>query len=424
MVATCGGFMVGSRLAPTLTAKLERFMQPTCQWVSLHLPMLFGPALVMLPTLDLGEENPVWKLLGVIVIGWAGSFVSTAYISRGATWVFGKIQRGNMGAHKGVDLPSIDGVSWMRGTIPFWILLGIAGAPMAYQNPTHPADAFCFTLGLTGGGFALGYLLPSVVRVLLPPLGVSMLTTWIGVEVLAELRDTTQNEILRKAYIPADSSGPKSSWIEGGVLFCRTTFQSGKCLLRLLDASLIIAGIQTYQFLPVIRASAVPLVFTIACAAPINLILMASLSRAAELDRNTAVASLTRGVTTAMALPINKMMSVEADSACDYLPVLTAAFSTCCGLLGAIVIPSLLPVVGIASEAQAAARGLAAGASAHGLGASVFASSDPKAFVFGVVTFGLVGAWSAVLLLEGSPVRSIVFDMLPPPQSTSGSPAS
>mmetsp|Transcript_36598 Transcript_36598/g.58708 ORF Transcript_36598/g.58708 Transcript_36598/m.58708 type:complete len:161 (-) Transcript_36598:66-548(-) len=148
------------------------------------------------------------------------------------------------------------------------------------------------------------------------------------------------------------------------------------------------------------------------CAAAVNLVLMAALAQSASLDRDTAVALLTRGVTTAMAMPINQMMSSEVR--CAHLPVLTAGICTSCGLFGAIVSPFLIKLMRITSPSQSALRGISAGSSAHGLGAAIFAGSDPRAFVYGVVTFGMVGAWSAMLLSESSPFKEVVVALLPP----------
>eukprot|EP00466_Bigelowiella_natans_P006330 jgi/Bigna1/79107/fgenesh1_pg.59_\ len=117
-----------------------------------------------------------------------------------------------------------------------------------------------------------------------------------------------------------------------------------------------------------------------------------------------------------MAMPINQMMSSEVR--CAHLPalrlyaspspfhqVLTAGICTSCGLFGAIVSPFLIKLMRITSPSQSALRGISAGSSAHGLGAAIFAGSDPRAFVYGVVTFGMVGAWSAMLLSESSPFK-------------------
>eukprot|EP00466_Bigelowiella_natans_P006329 jgi/Bigna1/79106/fgenesh1_pg.59_\ len=201
------GMVVSSRIAPSATKSLERFLAPTLQFVSLHLAMLFGPALVMLPTIDFGGGDEgegggrgggakAMRLMAVIALGFGGSFVSTVFISR----FFLYISR------------SINGRRWMETTLPYWCLLGALGFPMAARNPTDAVACFPYLLALTGGGFSAGFLLPTILRVFLPPVATCMVATWAGVAVLSGVDGkTSETKILTNAYLPARAKESRES---------------------------------------------------------------------------------------------------------------------------------------------------------------------------------------------------------------------
>jgi len=441
MMLTCGGFVVCTRLSPTTADRLLKFFQPSINWVSLHLSMLFAPALVMLPTLDLvgndkrsggagdscdssGSNNSDtgFRLLSVVAVGWAGSYLSTIGLCRAVFAISKRLSASGAAAIVGkttvasAKIPATpDARAWMTSAVPLWAALAAIGAPSAFSQPENPEAAFGFLLGLTGLGYSLGFFVPVAIRRFFPPVTFCMALTWGGANLLASANSISYKDVLTKAYNTKEKNENgehRTEGISGLSRILGLEIGAGGCVLKLLDASLLIAGIQAFQFLPLIRSRIIALSGVTFAAAGLNLVGMAAFASLADIRRDYAVASLTRGVTTAMALPINKMLSHGIH--CEERPAVTAGVSTTCGLLGAILIPPLAGLVGIGSTSGfAATRGIAAGASAHGLGAAVYAGNDPRAFVFGVVSFGLVGAWSAMLLLDRSPLRPVILACLP-----------
>mmetsp|Transcript_87019 Transcript_87019/g.193597 ORF Transcript_87019/g.193597 Transcript_87019/m.193597 type:complete len:113 (+) Transcript_87019:1-339(+) len=62
-----------------------------------------------------------------------------------------------------------------------------------------------------------------------------------------------------------------------------------------------------------------------------------------------------------------------------------------------------------APEAQAVARGLATGTSAHALGSATFAAAEPEAFVWGILAMAVSGVASAAWICACPPVRELTL---------------
>jgi putative effector of murein hydrolase len=121
-----------------------------------------------------------------------------------------------------------------------------------------------------------------------------------------------------------------------------------------------------------------------------SLFATAGLSRLAGLDTTIARSLFARSITVPLALPITEAMGGIAS--------VTAVLVCATGLLGAALGQAFMTAMGHEKNDEIL-RGVAQAASAHGLGTSALAESEPEALPFAAVTIAAMGTISNLLLM-------------------------
>ncbi|ARA93251.1 hypothetical protein AWN76_008810 [Rhodothermaceae bacterium RA] len=172
---------------------------------------------------------------------------------------------------------------------------------------------------------------------------------------------------------------------------------AGDLLMALLDPAVAALGVLLYRQRALLRACAAPLLGTLAVAAPLALATAALGAGLLGLSADYARAVIPRSVTTPIAIPIAEMLGAH--------PGITAAIVVLTGVLGAVFGPPVLDALGVRGPV---ARGLAIGASAHGIGTAALVAEDPPAAAVSGVAFALMAALSA-LAVGLPPVRDLLL---------------
>ena len=163
---------------------------------------------------------------------------------------------------------------------------------------------------------------------------------------------------------------------------------TGAILLSLVPASIVSCALKVSANRRALARAAAPLAAGLLTAVPLGMAVGALLARAFGLSEPLALASLSKNITSGLAVVI--AAKLEAPTA------LAAAACVISGTLGLSVLPPLLTALGIHSPA---ARGIASGGSSHGAGtAGLAALGERDASAFSAATFAIGGALAVALV--------------------------
>ena len=155
--------------------------------------------------------------------------------------------------------------------------------------------------------------------------------------------------------------------------------------MAFLAPAVVALGVLLYRKRALLRAYGVEVTLTLTAAAPLALFSSALLARLFGIGTALALATLPRSVTTPVAIPIAELLEAN--------PGITAALVIITGVLGAVFGRPLLDTMGVR---QPVARGLAVGASAHGIGTAALVEREPSAAAISGIAFALMAAFSAL----------------------------
>lgn len=162
---------------------------------------------------------------------------------------------------------------------------------------------------------------------------------------------------------------------------------AGALLMSMLVVVVLCDGMRVYLQRSVVQRHGLEILGTVLAAALFSMFATAKLAVMAGLGPQVARSLVPRSVTAPLALPM-------ADNL-GGIPSLAAASVCFTGLLGAAFGQVLMSRLGLQDEIS---RGVAQASSAHGLGASAMAATEPQALPFCAVTIAAMGTVSNVLL--------------------------
>ena len=151
----------------------------------------------------------------------------------------------------------------------------------------------------------------------------------------------------------------------------------------LLDPAVIALGFLLYEKYALLWAYTREMALALIPASVLSLFSSALGARLLHISREYALSLLPRSVTTPVAIPIAELLGAN--------PGLTAALVVITGVLGAVF---GIPVLDALKIDAPAARGIAIGASSHGIGTAALITEDPAAAAFSGVAFALMAAFS------------------------------
>jgi putative effector of murein hydrolase len=157
--------------------------------------------------------------------------------------------------------------------------------------------------------------------------------------------------------------------------------------MSMLSVVVLCDGMRVFLQRQVVRRHAVEICSAVLASSVFSLVYTAKLAASLGLSGEIGRSLLPRSITVALALPISQTLGgVES---------LTAAMVCATGLTGAALGQLVLGMLRVRDEIS---RGVAQASSAHGLGASAMAASEPQALPFCAVTIVIMGTVSNVLV--------------------------
>ncbi len=156
----------------------------------------------------------------------------------------------------------------------------------------------------------------------------------------------------------------------------------------LLGPSVVALGYMLHKQVALIRQHLIPIVASIVVGAVVNIVVINSVLSLFDVDRSIIYSIQPKSVTTAIAITLSEQNGGIVS--------LTAIITVFTGILGSIIAPPLLNLFKISSPV---ARGLALGASAHGIGTARAVELGAKEGAVAGLAIGLMGVATPLVLL-------------------------
>lgn len=161
---------------------------------------------------------------------------------------------------------------------------------------------------------------------------------------------------------------------------------SARVLLWLLGPATVALAVPLARELPRLARLAVPVLVAIAVGAVTSVVSAVCLARWTGADAALARALAPKSATTPIALGIAEKIGAP--------PELTAVLVVCTGVLGAMLGPLVLRALRVSDPA---ARGIATGTAAHGIGTASLYRASPEASAYSGLAMGLCGLVTALV---------------------------
>ncbi|CAN0042825.1 unnamed protein product [Sphacelaria rigidula] len=353
-------------------------MEPGSALLSRWLAVFFVPTLVILPLSPAPSAQNALRLLAIVFGGWFLSLATTAAVvtalSPGtpavdspapgtpskapAVFKKRKIQTLGIGA-------ALAGVTSILTFGSMRTVLGFSLGKLAL--PTRQISLLFATLF----GFSAGTRMPKSLRKAVHPV-VTCTTVAITTAALIGRGCAVSFADMLRSYVTKSR--------------CPVHLGAGDLLLGLLAPSVLSFAVQMYRRRVLIFKNAKPVAGgTIFCAAS-GLFGTAAASRLIGLPNALRLAAIPRNITSPLALAICSILGADAS--------LAIAIVVCTGVIGANFGATALDAMGVTNPA---ARGLAQGGSAHGLGTAAIVD-ETTSFAFSAVAMALTATASTVLV--------------------------
>eukprot|EP00188_Purpureofilum_apyrenoidigerum_P001190 Plantae.Rhodophyta-Purpureofilum_apyrenoidigerum.ctg16347.p1 GENE.Plantae.Rhodophyta-Purpureofilum_apyrenoidigerum.ctg16347~~Plantae.Rhodophyta-Purpureofilum_apyrenoidigerum.ctg16347.p1 ORF type:complete len:468 (+),score=34.70 Plantae.Rhodophyta-Purpureofilum_apyrenoidigerum.ctg16347:122-1525(+) len=212
------------------------------------------------------------------------------------------------------------------------------------------------------------------------------------------------SESLKKALHPVVICGAVTciiTWVLGGgsASLLQYAARPGALYMGFLGTSLFALGFKMAETKAVLFENALPILVGSGWAAIFSLYGTAIVTRLLGVNKVLAGAFLGRSLTTPLAISVARILKSNVS--------LTVGAVVLSGLLGANFGKMFLKMLGI-KKSNSAARGVALGASAHGLGTAALAVDEGEASSTAAVSFALTGT-IATILVSIAPLRKLLL---------------
>ena len=381
---------------------LYRALKPGTDLLTKWLAVFFVPSLVLLP-LSAGALAPslALRLAAVTTLGFEASLLVTAKLA-------GLLTSKNDKAVYAASAPSTPvpkplSSSSSSSSSPFSLTLHkslavatlLSGATSVLFSTRLPSSSSAssllpslartlFTFLATLLSYVTGARFPSKLRKAIHPLLSSAGLTLALLSLHARLLSQTLTQELQ-AYVSRSS--------------CPVHLGGGDLLLGLLGPSILAMAVQVYERRALLAKNLGKVLGTCLGASAFGLFSSAALSRALALPPALGKATLSRCITTPLAMAVAGLVGADAGIA-----VLVVVLT---GLLGANAGAARLASYGVSDPVS---KGLAMGASAHGIGTASLAE-EPEPLAFAAMAMALTGVMTTVLVTL-PPVRAALLMVL------------
>ncbi|CAM9125624.1 unnamed protein product [Choristocarpus tenellus] len=376
MMMLFAGLVAMDQVYPKKAEATVGALEPGSALLARWLPVFFVPSLVVLPLSPPLSPTTAVRLAVILVAGWAVSLMSTAAVVAGLS---------TPSSTPPPAEPAVPPAPFTKSLIARLGLGGIAAGAAATGITTFPRVASRLLLSqgiaaplrslslllLTLGGFALGTKAPPKVLRAVHPLITCSAVAMGGVAVLARGAGVGFTEGL-KAYITRSR--------------CPVHLGAGDILLGFLGPSVLSFAVQMYRRRKLMLDNSKEVIGgSVYCSAS-GLFGTALAARWLGLPPALRLTVLPRNITSPLAMSICGMLGADAS--------LAVAIVVVTGVIGANFGAAVLDAMGVKNPA---ARGLAQGGSAHGLGTAAMVN-EPTAFAFSAVAMALTATASTVLV--------------------------
>ena len=166
-----------------------------------------------------------------------------------------------------------------------------------------------------------------------------------------------------------------------------TYFQGAQFIHFLLGPTTVAIAIPLYKNWPLVRRKALPLLAALIAGTATSILSAIAVGAALGLPRSVLVSLAPKSVTAPVAMSLSEHLGG--------IPALTAVLVVITGVLGAVMVTPLMNAMGVRDYA---ARGFAAGLSAHGIGTARAFVVDPVAGTFAGIAMGLSAIVASLLI--------------------------
>lgn len=380
MVGLFAGFVTLETIAPEAAEKVVGVMEPGSALLARWLPVFFVPTLVILP---LSPSPSVQNALRLLVIVFGGWFLSLAFTAA----VVEALLPGKPAIAAGAGAPVASPKPPSVFKKPLIQSLGV-GAALAGATSIAAFGSmrtlFGFSLGklalparqlsllfATLFGFSAGTRMPKQFTKVVHPVVTCTAAAMTTVAVIGRACAVGFPDMLR-SYVTRSR--------------CPVHLGAGDLLLGLLGPSVLSFAVQMYRRRVLIFKNAKPVVGGSIFCATSGLFGTAVASRVIGLPADLRLATLPRNITSPLAMAICSILGADTS--------LAIAIVVISGVIGANFGATALDLMGVKDPA---ARGLAQGGSAHGLGTAAIVN-ESTAFAFSAVAMALTATASTVLV--------------------------
>ena len=166
-----------------------------------------------------------------------------------------------------------------------------------------------------------------------------------------------------------------------------TYFEGAQFIHFLLGPTTVAIAIPLYKNWPLVRRKALPLLAALIAGTATSILSAIAVGAALGLPRSVLVSLAPKSVTAPVAMSLSEHLGG--------IPALTAVLVVITGVLGAVMVTPLMNAMGVRDYA---ARGFAAGLSAHGIGTARAFVVDPVAGTFAGIAMGLSAIVASLLI--------------------------
>jgi predicted murein hydrolase (TIGR00659 family) len=166
-----------------------------------------------------------------------------------------------------------------------------------------------------------------------------------------------------------------------------TYFEGAQFIHFLLGPTTVAIAIPLYKNWPLVRRKALPLLAALIAGTATSILSAIAVGAALGLPRSVLISLAPKSVTAPVAMSLSEHLGG--------IPALTAVLVVITGVLGAVMVTPLMNAMGVRDYA---ARGFAAGLSAHGIGTARAFVVDPVAGTFAGIAMGLSAIVASLLI--------------------------
>eukprot|EP00871_Galdieria_phlegrea_P002307 jgi/Galph1/3077/GphlegSOOS_G1707.1 len=371
-------FMFGILLLPRMLSSKEMsfsdhivaWFDPSVKFLSSWLAVFFVPNLVLLPLFPVREASELMKLSFLIVFCLILTLLFAAYNAV----LFARLENQLRGVKKEDNRPNDQS---LNNTVPpklsillFYCFGTVISALWIYFHKSIQSVAFyIFSLSLTLLGFIIGSRFPKSVRIIMHPITFCTAFTITGISFLGKLLHVPLKTLL-EIYLNRGQGITR-----GG---------AGSLLLTFLSPAVVSFAFQMYRRRRFLHQRILTLLMSCTLSSLFSLFGTAYVAKLLSVQPVVRVSLIPRSMTVPLAVAVSSILKGD-------IPLTSTAVAVT-GIIGANVNKLLLSLCGIH---EPVARGIATGASAHGLGTAAMVD-EPEAFPFAAISMTLVATISTI----------------------------